>query len=289
MLHLFNSCYVYPDVLFDPSSNYIVVGKNSNVYGIGLDKSSYYNNIQVKGCLGRFSSAEEFVSSNMLLPAVSANEKMVIYADDESLLKLFTMFVRAHITRQTTQLYWDLREIFAIRLTSILEVSSSDQIKESLRNTVKYILKAQVSVDNLPLDSEWVKKNAGIEWKIAKGDLSTIPDFIDRYVFSFYEQARVNYLSRKPAEGSWAVDPQYSNIRTIPSMAEFYSLVRKEVLILLDDVLLEYYKTNDVNVLLKDRRFLMLLSSNKDLFQKIDIWMLRWLLKQDITQLGIVA
>jgi hypothetical protein len=46
MLHLFNSCYVFPDVLFDPSQNYVVVGdwENGNLYQ--LDQSNYTDNNQ---------------------------------------------------------------------------------------------------------------------------------------------------------------------------------------------------------------------------------------------------
>ena len=61
----------------------------------------------------------------------------------------------------------------------------------------------QQSIESMPIsDKNWIKSNLGIEWQLALGDHSSLPEFIDRYVYSFYDEARVNYLSRKPSKVS---------------------------------------------------------------------------------------
>lgn len=293
MLHLFNSCYVYPDILFDPSSNYIFVGKNAKLYSTGVNGSFYYNNVVVKSCLGVYDTYEEFMSSNMVLPALYNKEKIVIYADGESLLKFFTASLRAQVDKITPEFYSEMRGLFAARLNAVSSILVSEAAKKSLVEISELFLDYNhipVTTD-FPTSREWNRANCGIEWKIIRGDYSSIPSFINRYVYSYYEEARINYLSRKPAENSWALNPVYSSYNTVPSMAELYHHIRKEVFIILDDIILDFYQNNDIDKVIGDRRFLLLFASNKDLYQKFDIWVMRWMMKkskEELKQLGVL-
>jgi hypothetical protein len=57
-------------------------------------------------------------------------------------------------------------------------------------------------------------------------------------------------------------------------------------------MVLQFYETKDARVLLNNPKFLMLLTSNKNMADKIDIWLLRWCMtlpKEVLNQLGILA
>ena len=117
MLHLYNSCYAYPYAMFDPSSaDYIVVGDKHAILGAGVENSFYYNNVIIHQCYARFKTYEDFINSNLLLPAFNNKQKFIIYCDNETLIKLFTAKLKTHIYFFDNSLYFDLAKLFGVRL-----------------------------------------------------------------------------------------------------------------------------------------------------------------------------
>jgi len=293
MLHLYNSCYVYPDAMFDPSTDYIVVGQKHNILGVGVENSFYYNNVAIKQCFGRFATYEDFIKSNLVEPVCSNKEKFIIYCDNESLVKFFTAKIKSHIFNFDESLFLELAKLFGVRLKikSKLIDSSNKQIISDLGN--KFIALTQSSsVDKFPMSQYWTWENAGIEWKIANRkcgvpnkhiDITT--DLINRYVYSFFDEAQASYLSRK--DGDWATDPFNQQFRTVISMKELYMEMRKELALFTDPLILQFFETGVTEELLQDPQFLLLISNDK-----VDTWLLRWLLKlpqSKITNLGLIA
>lgn len=294
MLHLFNSCYVYPDVLFDPTNNYIVIGKNIDSYGVLVEKSFYYENTNVKSCLGRYATTEKFVSSNMLKPSLNNREKLVIYADDTEFLNLFTAKLKTQCGNLTKQFFLDAAKLMSIRLKTRAKILESEaaRIKINALADMFDSLNDIPEVQKLPLDRTWVKDNAGVEWKIASGDYSTVPRIINKYAYSFFEEAKMNYLSRKDPAGSWVEDVNNQTFNTVVSMEDLYKEIRKEVMVIGDKFLMDYYQHANIDLMIKNPRFLFVFSSNKDMADKIDIWLLRWMMlmpESKLKELDLVA
>lgn len=293
MLHLYNSCYVYPDAMFDPSTDYIVVGQKHNILGVGVENSFYYNNVAIKQCFGRFATYEDFIKSNLVEPVCSNKEKFIIYCDDETLVKFFTAKIKSHIFNFDEVLFLELAKLFGVRLKikSKLIDSSNKQIISDLGD--KFIALTQSSsVGKFPMSQYWTWDNAGIEWKIANRkcgvpnrhiDITT--DIINRYVYSFFDEAQTSYLSRK--DGGWATDPFNQQFRTVISIKDLYMEMRKELALFTDPLILQFFDTGITEELLKDPQFLLLVSNDK-----VDTWLLRWLLKlpqSKITNLDLIA
>lgn len=293
MLHLYNSCYVYPDAMFDPSTDYLVVGQKHAILGTQVENSFYYNNVTVKQCFGRFATYEDFIKSNLVEPVCSNKEKFIIYCDDETLIKFFIAKIKSHIFKFDELLFLEFAKLFGIRLKlkSKLIDSSNKQIISDLGD--KFIgLLASTSVDKFPMSQHWVWENSGIEWKIANRKCGVpnnydgiLTSLINRYVYSFFDDAKKCYLSRK--EGGWATDPFNQEFRTVISIKDLYMEMRKELSIFTDPLIIQFFETGVTEELLNDPKFLLLLSSDK-----VDTWLLRWLLKlpqSKITDLGLIA
>ena len=293
MLHLYNSCYVYPDAMFDPSTDYIVVGQKHNILGVGVENSFYYNNVAVKQCFGRFATYEDFIKSNLVEPVCSNKEKFIIYCDDETLVKFFTAKIKSHIFNFDEILFLELAKLFGVRLKikSKLIDSSNKQIISDLGD--KFIgLTSPAPVSKFPMSQYWIWENAGIEWKLANRkcgvpnrhiDITT--DLINRYVYSFFDEAQTSYLSRK--DGGWATDPFNQQFRTVISMKNLYIEMRKELALFTDPLILKFFETGVTEELINDPQFLLLISNDK-----VDTWLLRWLLKlsqSKITDLDLIA
>jgi hypothetical protein len=293
MLHLYNSCYVYPDALFDPSTDYIVVGKNHKFVGAQVENSFYYNNVMVKQCFARFATYEDFIKTNLVEPVCSNKEKFIIYCDDETLIKFFTAKIKSHIFNFDESLFLELAKLFGVRLKikSKLIDSTNNQLINDLGN--KFIaLTSAPAVNKFPMSEYWTWENAGIEWKIVNRKcgvpnkhIDIAKDLINRNVYSFFDEAQASYLSRK--ENGWATDPLNQQFRTVISMKELYMEMRKELALFTDSLILEFFETGVTEELLKDPQFLLLVSNDK-----VDTWLLRWLLKlpqSTITNLRLIA
>ena len=293
MLHLYNSCYVYPDALFDPSTDYIVVGQKHNILGVQVENSFYYNNVAVKQCFGRFATYEDFIKSNLVEPVCSNKEKFIIYCDDETLVKFFTAKIKSHIFNFDESLFLDLAKLFGVRLKtkSKLIDSTNKQIISDLGDKFIALTKSS-SVDKFPMSQYWTWENAGIEWKIANRKCGVpnnydgiLTSLINRYVYSFFDESKKCYLSRK--EEGWATDPFNQQFRTVISMKDLYMEMRKDRSIFTDSLILQFFETGVTEELINDSQFLLLLSSDK-----VDTWLLRWLLKlpqSKITDLDLIA
>ena len=293
MLHLYNSCYVYPDAMFDPSTDYIVVGQKHSILGAQVENSFYYNNVSVKQCFGRFATYEDFIDSNLVEPVCSNKEKFIIYCDDETLVKFFTAKIKSHIFNFDESLFLEFAKLFGVRLKlkSKLIDSTNKQIISDLGD--KFIdLTASSPVDKFPMSQYWIWENAGIEWKIANRKCgvpnnyySILTSIINRYVYSLFDNAKTCYLSRK--ENGWATDPFNQQFRTVISMKDLYMEMRKDRSIFTDSLILQFFEDGVTEELINDPKFLLLLSSDK-----VDTWLLRWLLKlpqSKITNLGLIA
>jgi hypothetical protein len=279
--------------MFDPSTDYIVVGQKYNILGVQVENSFYYNNVAVKQCFGRFATYEDFIKSNLVEPVCSNKEKFIIYCDDETLVKFFTAKIKSHIFNFDESLFLELAKLFGVRLKikSKLIDSSNKQIISDLGD--KFIaLNKSSSVDKFPMSQYWTWENAGIEWKIVNRKCGVpnnydgiLTSLINRYVYSFFDDAKKCYLSRK--EDGWATDPFNHQFRTVISIKDLYMEMRKELSIFTDPLILQFFDTGVTEELINDPKFLLLLSSDK-----VDTWLLRWLLKlpqSKITDLDLIA
>jgi hypothetical protein len=279
--------------MFDPSTDYIVVGQKHAILGAQVENSFYYNNVVVKQCFGRFATYEDFIKSNLVEPVCSNKEKFIIYCDDETLVKFFTAKIKSHIFNFDESLFLEFAKLFGVRLKikSKLIDSSNKQIINDLGD--KFIaLTSSSSVDKFPMSPYWTWENAGIEWKIANRKCGVpnnydgiLTSLINRYVYSLFDSAKACYLSRK--EDGWATDAFNQQFRTVISIKDLYMEMRKEISPFTDPLILQFFETGITEELINDPKFLLLLSSDK-----VDTWLLRWLLKlpqSKITNLGLIA
>jgi hypothetical protein len=259
-----------------------------------LNTSFYYNNSNPKDAFQRFSCFENFISSGLTELVLSNKQSFVIYADNESFIKFFTAKLKTQVKNLTTEFFLDAAKLFAVRLNTRAKLVKL----ESTRSNLKILADMFIALEEIPeveafnLPESWVKNNAGVEWKIACGNYNTVDDIVNRYVYSFFPEARAKYLSRKDGHGSWATNPLNQKFDTVVSVKDLYMEMRKEFNTFTDTTILKYYSTNNISEMLKDPLFLLLLSANKNMGDKIDIWLLRWLLKMpthQIQQMGILV
>ena len=293
MLHLFNSCYVYPVDLFDPTKNYLVVGEE-HTNQPSVTNSFYYNNAVPKNAFERFKSVEDFASSNLMQPVFKNKDLFVIYADNENFIKFFTAKMKTQVQRLSKEFFLDAAKLFAVRLTTRAKLIQSEEIRTNIKVLADMFMALEdiPNVDKFNVDPIWVRYNAGIEWKLAAEDYSTIDNVVNHYVYSFFPEAKAKYLSRKDPSNSWVVDPNNQKFHTVVSMKDLYMEMRKEFNTFTDPTILKYYELNNFREMVKDPLFLLLLSANKNMGDKVDIWLLRWLLKipkEQIDQMGILT
>jgi hypothetical protein len=290
MLHLFNSCYVFPDVLFNSSQNYVVVGKNYLSYGSNVENSFFHSSVNVKECLGKFETYEEFIITDLFKNIIGSNTTTNIYVDDENFIKFYTALLKTHIKNLTQELFLDLVKIESIRinkknkLVPLLDLSSWSNSLYNLTDIP--------NVSPFDLSNEWIVNNAGIEWKLINGKTDTLSNLIDRFIYSYFTEAKAIFLSRKSAENSWALDTNNQQYDTVLSIKDLYMEMRKEICVNTDSIILDYLNSTNLSEFIKDPKFLVLLSSNGNLENKVDIWLLRWLMKLNTTQiqnLGLVS
>jgi hypothetical protein len=293
MLHLFNSCYVYPIYLFDPTKNYVLV-REDHENSLIVKNSFFYNNSEPKDAFGTFKSFENFASSNLLNPAINNKELFIIYADNENFIKFFAAKLKTQVGNLKKEFFLDHAKLFAVRLMTRAKLVQSEEIRDNLTTLANMFLELTEIPDGNKLDlpDTWVRKNAGVEWKVSCGDYSTLDGIINRYVYSFFPEARAKYLSRKDPADSWVLDPNNQRYETVVSMESLYMEMRKEFNTFTDSTILKYYELKDIREMVKDPLFLLLLSANKNMGDKIDIWLLRWLLKmpkEQLKELSILA
>jgi hypothetical protein len=294
MLHLFNSCYVYPEVLFDPTRTYVVLGENYEAIGAGVVNSFYHSNCVTHDAVGRFRTLEDFIKSNIFELAINNKQKFIIYCDDAEYIKLYTAFMKTQVSNIDTSFYLQTCRLEYRRLKTRSKLIDFDSIKIRLDELAhKFLTMTNMpTVDKLPLSDEWVKQNCGIEWKLAVGKTDQVEDIVNRYVYSYFEEAKANYLSRKDPKNSWVEKTSNKQYGTVVSFPELYSEIRKEVALFTDSLILEFYRTKNSSVILQNPKFLMLLTANKNMADKIDIWLLRWCMilpKETLTKLSILA
>lgn len=293
MLHLFNSCYVYPDTLFDPTvADYIVIGKNESSLGTNIQDSFYYTNSTIKQCWGRYKNVWEFYHTNLVTPILSNKDKFHIYVDDASFIDIYAAFLKSQVKGLTSQFFYNTSRLLAVRMKTrakLLQPIAAENI-----NNLADSLSKVTSIPDVPrlvTDDAFITENAGIVWKVCVGNYDRVPDLINRYVYSHFEEARANYLSRN-TNGSWVADKNNYNYNTVVSMHDLYMQMRKQLAFYTDDLIQRFYAGEDIATLLEDPKSLILLSGNKNISDKVDIWLLRWLMtlpEQEIKSLRILA
>jgi hypothetical protein len=294
MLHLFNSCYAYPEVLFDPTCAYVVIGENYEAIGAGVTNSFYHSNTVTHEAIGRFRTLEDFTKSNLFELAVNNIDKFIIYCDDEEYIKLYTAFLKTQVSNLNAGFYLQSCRLEYRRLKTRSKLIEFESVKIRLDELAqKFLVMADMpDVNKLPITDEWIKNNAGIEWRLVVGKHEYVEGIVNRYVYSFIDEARAKFLSRKDPENTWVLDPNNRQYGTVVSYKELYLEIRKEIAILTDQLILDFYNNKDSSVVLQNPKFLMLLSSNKNMGDKVNIWLLRWCMtlpKDSLTQLGILA
>jgi hypothetical protein len=244
--------------------------------------------------IGRYRTLEEFVKSNIFEQSINNREKFIIYCDDTEFVKLYTAFLKTQVSNINPGFYLQTCRLEYRRLKTRSKLIQFDSIKIRLDELAdKFLTMADMpSVDRLPLSAEWIKNNSGIEWKLAVGKTEYIEDIINRYVYSFMDEAKANFLSRKDPANSWIENPKNRQYGTVESFKDLYMEIRKEVALFTDKLILDFYESKDYSAVLKDPKVLMLLTSNKNMADKVNIWLLRWCMtmpKESLTNLGILA
>lgn len=293
MLHLFNSCYVYPDALFDPTAaDYIVIGSRKDSLGTNLQDSFYYTNASLKQCWGKYNNVWEFYHTNLVTPIMSNKDKFYIYVDNDAFIQVYASYLKAQVKEITPQFFTNASRILSVRLKTrakLLQPASAQMIRD-LADTLSEVTSIP-DVPRLISDDSFITENAGVEWKVSVGNYDGVSDLINRYVYSHFEEARANYLSRNP-NNTWVADQRNYNYNTVVSMQELYMQMRKQLAFYTDDLIQRFYAGEDIATLLEDPKSLILLSGNKNISDKVDIWMLRWLMtmpEQEIKSLRILA
>jgi hypothetical protein len=294
MLHLFNSCYAYPEVLFDPTCSYVVLGENYEAIGAGVTNSFYHSNTVTHEAIGRYRTLEDFVKTNIFEQAVNNKEKFIIYCDDLEYIKLYTAFLKTQVSNINPGFYLQTCRLEYRRLKTRSKLIDFDSIKIRLDElATEFLTIADMpNVDKLPLSDEWVKNNSGVEWKLAVGKSEYVEGIVNRYVYSFADEAKAKFLSRKDPAGSWVELSSNKQYNTVESFKDLYMEIRKEVALFTDKLILDFYESKNSSVILQDPKFLMLLTSNKNMADKVNIWLLRWCMtmpKSSLTNLGILA
>lgn len=294
MLHLFNSCYVYPDFLFEPVNYYAVVGRDNKVIGSSLEKSFYHSNTITADAVGRFETVESFISSSVFDMAINNKEKFIVYCDEDSYIQFYTRFLKTQISNLNPGLFLQLCRLQYRRLKTRAKLIQNEVVRTKLEKLAFRFL----TISNMPeydrfdLSESWVRNNCGIEWKLIVGKSDGVEDIVNRCVYSFLDEAKAKFLSRKELKGSWVEDHTINQYSTVKSFPELYNNIRKEIALFTDNLILTFYKNKNSSGLLNDPKFLLLLSSNKNMADKVDIWGLRWFMtmpKQTLNQLGILA
>jgi hypothetical protein len=291
MLHLFNSCYVQPFILFDPTNNHLVVGEDYINRPLIIN-SFYYNNSFPKDAFDRLNCFETFASSNWLEVVLHNKDKIVIYTDHQNFVKFFTAKLKTQVKNLTQEFFLESAKLFAIKLKTRAKLLATDDAKEDLNSLADIFLSLDSipEVDKFNVTDGWVVQNAGIEWKFANGINDNLTDIIDRNIYSYFNEARAKYLSRKDSEGSWATDPENQQYTTVKNIPGLYMEMRKDISIFTDSIILEYFA--NTQSMFKDPKILLLVASNKNMGDKIDIWLMRWFMKmsqEQIKELGILA
>lgn len=291
MLHLFNSCYVQPFILFDPTNNHLVVGEEYINRPV-ITNSFYYSNSFPKDAFDRLESFETFASSNWLEPVLQNKDRVIIYTDNENFIKFFTAKLKTQVKNLTREFFLINAKLFAVKLKTRAKLLATNDAKTSLNSLADEFIALEdiPEVDKLNVSDAWATEHAGIEWKFANGITDNLSDIINRNIYSYFGEARAHYLSRKDAEGSWATNPDNQQYKTVKSMADLYMEMRKDISIFTDAIILEYFSDNAAAF--RDPKFLLLVASNKDMGDKIDIWLMRWFMKmsqEQIKELGILA
>jgi hypothetical protein len=294
MLHLFNSCYAYPEVLFDPTCSYVVLGENHEAIGAGVTNSFYHSNAVTHNAFARYRTLEEFVNSNVFELAINNKEKFIIYCDDAEYIKLYTAFLKTQVSNIDPGFYLQTCRLEYLKLKTRSKLIEFNSVRIRLDELADKFLNMSTMPPaiKLPLSDEWVRTNAGIEWKLALGKTECVEQIVNHYVYSFVDEAKAKFLSRKDPSNSWIDDANNKQYGTVTSFKDLYSEIRKEVAIFTDKLILDFYNNKDSSVILQDPKFLMLLTSNKNMADKINIWLLRWCLllpKHALDRLGILA
>ena len=294
MLHLFNSCYVYPEVLFDPTCSYVVLGENYESIGNGVTNSFYHSNTVTHEAVARFRTLEDFMQSNLFEPCLNNKDKLIIYCDDAEYIKLYTAFLKTQVSNINAGFYLQTCRLEYRRLLTRNKLIQFDSVKIRIKELAhKFLTMSDMpNIEKLPLSEDWVRANSGIEWKLAVGKTEYVESIVNRYVYSFVDEAKAIFLSRKDPAGSWVEDSRYMSYGSVDSFQELYMQIRKEVALFTDKLILDFYQSKNSSVILQDPRFLMLLSSNKNMADKVNIWLLRWFMtmpKDSLITLGILA
>jgi hypothetical protein len=257
-----------------------------------INTSFYYNNSFPIDAFDRLDSFETFANCNWLEPLLCNKDRVIIYTDDVNFINFFTAKLKTQVKNLTKDFFLLNAKLFAVKLKTRAKLLATNDAKESFNNLADKFLALEdiPAVNKFNLTEDWVTANAGIEWKYANGIYDNLNDIIDRNIYSYFGEAKAKYLSRKEPEGSWATDPDNQQYRTVKSISDVYMEMRKDISIFTDTIILEYFLDN-VKAF-NNPNVLLLLASNKDMGDKIDIWLIRWFMKmtqEQIKELGILA
>ena len=322
MLHLFNKCYVYPDILFDSTTDFVVVG-NQQSYGSMMELSSFYFNASNKQCLGRFHTYEDFVTSSSIQQIFAHSEQNTVrvFMSNTEFIKAYAGMFKTMFLRPSEQFFLQNAKLFAHRLETRAKIVVPSEYGAQICQLAELLktLETMPNVKAFPVTREWLKSHSGVEWQIAKARIKGITselsnkiiDLIHRYIYSYYTEASHKYISRCevydnkdishvvqfPNE-SWATKPSYSTYERfvdeigLLSIGTLYQEIRKHTTPFADSLILNFLNTKDVNVVLADPKFLLILAGNSNKGEKIDTWFIRNIMQTDpqvIESQGLLA
>jgi hypothetical protein len=140
------------------------------------------------------------------------------------------------MTNLTPEFFLTCAKLFAIRLKARAKLISLGAGQEKINNLADAFLALESIPDTSALTAprQWIINNAGVEWKFAIGKHVGLKNAIERNIYSYFEEAKSRYLSRKDPVGSWATNPDNQQYDTVTSIKNLYMEMRKETLIFAD-------------------------------------------------------
>lgn len=311
MLHLFNKCYVYPDVLFDATRHFVVVG-DGQYYGSEVQTSSYYLHVEDNRCLGRFKTYEEFALSKTFEQVMNTSKDtpVNIYANDEEFINLYAALYRTYFIRLDRRFFLDSAKYFAHKIhtqSKLLELATTTERVQQLAK--KFVALTDIpDVKRFPVSKEWIQQNAGFEWLMMKAKhIDSIDDalklkikeMVHRFVYSFYKEASHKFLGRcellgeninnliMPSNNHWAVNSNYATYDSFMQnvgehkLGALYQEIRKHTTQFADLQIQEFLNTQNYNAFLTDPKTLLIVGGNSDKGVKINTWLLRQIMKTE--------
>jgi len=261
MLHLFNSCFVYPDFLINNENLTIIVGENYNKIILETEP------------LGRFETYDDFLNSSIFSFCVNSTEKIIIYSDNKQFLNFLFCFLATNFKQVPEWFLKQFKQIICSKVKHYSRNFNSTIIESKTEEFISYVLDNENILEAKSFDKEI--SFSGLHWKFLKQEYDCISIPINEYVYSYYEEARIKFLMRDSNKTSFLIKQKNYNIHTVTDFFKLYKEIRKQVSIFLDPYIYQHYYSKNSQETFFDKRVCLLLDSKRSKVKFFDPWLMR--------------